>query len=132
MNGPALPYLEGHWWLLVDTPINLPYTSTPLHLYSPLTQSWLPAGVMPVGVHKIFTVTLPNGEMMVIGGQTRAQPYSQHLYKAHDQNLYHNAYCSNNHCHLSMINTRFDLISVVLITIYYHSFINSYASYCGQ
>ena len=38
-----------------------------LHLYLPLTQSWLPAGKMPLGVHMTCTVTLPTGEMMVIG-----------------------------------------------------------------
>ena len=39
-----------------------------LHLYFPLTQSWLPAGEMPLGVDRTCTVTLPTGEMMVIGG----------------------------------------------------------------
>ena len=40
-----------------------------LHLYFPLTQSWLPAGEMPLGdIYGTCTVTLPNGEMMVIGG----------------------------------------------------------------
>ena len=29
-SAPALPYLEGHWWLLVVTGLNPPYTSTPL------------------------------------------------------------------------------------------------------
>ena len=43
-----------------------------LHLYFPLTQSWLPAGEMPLGVQYTCTVTLPTGEMMVIGGDTRA------------------------------------------------------------
>ena len=41
-----------------------------LHLYFPLTQSWLPAGEIPLGVHVTCTVTLPTGEMMVIGGET--------------------------------------------------------------
>ena len=30
MSHPALPYLEGHWWLLVAAPDNPPYTSTSL------------------------------------------------------------------------------------------------------
>ena len=51
-----------------------------LHLYFPLTQSWLPAGEMPLGVHVTCTVTLPTGEMMVIGGETR--DYSPLMYKA--------------------------------------------------
>ena len=42
-----------------------------LHLYFPLTQSWLPALEMPLGVQYTCTVTLPTGEMMVIGGETR-------------------------------------------------------------
>ena len=53
-----------------------------LHLYSPLTQSWLPAGEMPVGVHNTCTVTLPTGEMMVIGGRTRDTYSSPLVYKA--------------------------------------------------
>ena len=51
-----------------------------LHLYFPLTQSWLPAGEMPLGVQDTCTVTLPTGEMMVIGGWTR--DYSPLVYKA--------------------------------------------------
>jgi len=54
-----------------------------LHLYSPLTQSWLPAGRMPVGVDYTCTVTLPTGEMMVIGGETRDTSCSPLVYKAH-------------------------------------------------
>jgi len=54
-----------------------------LHLYSPLTQSWLSAGEMPVGVCNTCTVTLPTGEMMVIGGGTRDTFYSPLVYKAH-------------------------------------------------
>jgi len=33
-------------------------------------------------VHKTCTVTLPTGEMMVIGGRTRDTPYSLLVYKA--------------------------------------------------
>ena len=57
-----------------------------LHLYSPLTQSWLPAGEMPVGVHYTCTVTLPTGEMMVIGGRTiNTDYYSPLVYKAREE-----------------------------------------------
>ena len=52
-----------------------------LHLYFPLTQSWLPAGEMPLGVDSTCTVTLPTGEMMVIGGETRGTR-SPLVYKA--------------------------------------------------
>ena len=41
-----------------------------LYMYDPLTQSWVHAGKMLVAVHSTCTVTLPSGEMMVIGGQT--------------------------------------------------------------
>ena len=54
-----------------------------LHLYSHINQSWLPAGEMAVGAHSTrstCTVTLPTGEMMVIGGGT--YPYSRFVYKA--------------------------------------------------
>ena len=53
-----------------------------LHLYFPLTQSWLPAGEMPLGVYDTCTVTLPTGEMMVIGGETRDAWHSPFVYKA--------------------------------------------------
>ena len=53
-----------------------------LHLFSPLTQSWLPTGEMPVGVTCTCTVTLPTGEMVVIGGRTRDTSYSPLVYKA--------------------------------------------------
>ena len=53
-----------------------------LHLYSHITQSWLPTGEMPVGVHSNCTVTLPTGEMMVIGGVTSNTLWSPHVYKA--------------------------------------------------
>ena len=53
-----------------------------LHLYFPLTHSWLPAGEMPLGVHHTCSVTLPIGEMMVIGGRTRDTQYSPLAYKA--------------------------------------------------
>ena len=60
------------------------HNQSSLHLYSPLTQSWLPAGEMPVGVTSTCTVTLPTGEMMVIRGRTRDTPYrySSLVYKA--------------------------------------------------
>ena len=48
-----------------------PNQSSSLHLYFPLTQLWLPAdGEMALGVNRTCTVTLPTGEMMVIGGET--------------------------------------------------------------
>ena len=53
-----------------------------LDLYSPRTQSWLPAGGMPVGVNNTCTATLPTGEMMVIGGETRETLFSPIVYKA--------------------------------------------------
>jgi len=31
-----------------------------------------------------------------------------------------------------MINTKFDLTSVILLTVYYHSLISSHTSYCGH
>ena len=70
------------WKTLTDTPHELSSTTifgealvavggcprqSSLHIYLPLTQSWLPAGKMPLGVDRTCTVTLPTGEMMVIG-----------------------------------------------------------------
>ena len=53
-----------------------------LHFYFPLTQSWLPAGEMPLGENSTCTVTLPTGEMMVIGGKTSDTDWSPLVYKA--------------------------------------------------
>ena len=57
------------------------HNQSSLHLYFPLTQSWLPAGEMPLGVDSTCTVTLPTGEMMVIGGET-SDTRSPLVYKA--------------------------------------------------
>ena len=85
------------WKTLTDTPHECSSTSifggalvavggyprqSSLHLYFPLTQSWLPAGEMPLGVHDTCTITLPTGEMMVIGGWTRDTTCSPLVYKA--------------------------------------------------
>ena len=53
-----------------------------LHVYDPLTQSWVLAGEMPQAVDCTCTVTLPSGEMLVIGGRTEATGYSPLVYKA--------------------------------------------------
>ena len=53
-----------------------------LHMYDPLTQSWVYVGKMPVAVGSTCTVTLPSGEMMVIGGWTKDTTHSPLVYKA--------------------------------------------------
>ena len=53
-----------------------------LHMYDPLTQLWVHAGEMPVAVYSTCTVTLPSGEMMVIGGGTKDTTRSPLVYKA--------------------------------------------------
>ena len=53
-----------------------------LHMYSPLTHSWLHVSEMPVVVCDTCTITLPTGEMVVIGGSTMDAPYSHTVYKA--------------------------------------------------
>ena len=53
-----------------------------LHMYDSLTQLWVHAGKMPVAVHSTCTVTLPSGEMMVIGGGTKDTTHSPLVYKA--------------------------------------------------
>ena len=53
-----------------------------LHMYSPLTHSWLHVGKVPVAVSRTCTITLPTGEMMVIGGRTKDTLRSQIVYKA--------------------------------------------------
>ena len=53
-----------------------------LHMYDPLTQLWVHAGEMPEAVDCTCTVTLPSGEMLVIGGSTETTEYSPLVYKA--------------------------------------------------
>ena len=53
-----------------------------LHMYDPLTQSWLHAGEMPMAIAATCTIILPSGEMMVIGGQTKDTTGSPLVYKA--------------------------------------------------
>ena len=53
-----------------------------LHMYSSLTRSWLHVGKVPVAVCATCTITLPTGEMMVIGGITKDTRYSRLVYKA--------------------------------------------------
>ena len=53
-----------------------------LHMYSPRTHSWLHVGEMPVAVSHTCTITLPTGEMMVIGGVTKDILRSHTVYMA--------------------------------------------------
>ena len=53
-----------------------------LHVYDPLTRSWVHAGEMPEAVDSTCTVTLPSGEMLVIGGMTKTTDRSPLVYKA--------------------------------------------------
>ena len=56
--------------------------SSSLHMYLPLTHSWLCIGTLPVGVSRTCTITLPTGEMMVIGGSTEDAQYSRTVHMA--------------------------------------------------
>lgn len=53
-----------------------------LHMYDHLTQSWVHTGELPEAVDCTCTVTLPSGEMLVIGGWTGVAHYSTLVYKA--------------------------------------------------
>ena len=53
-----------------------------LHMYNPLTRSWVHAGEMPEAVDCTCTVILPSGEMLVIGGWTGAACCSSLVHKA--------------------------------------------------
>ena len=53
-----------------------------LHMYDPVTRSWVHAGVIPEAVDCTCTVTLPSGEMLVIGGRTEVTVHSPLVYKA--------------------------------------------------
>ena len=51
-----------------------------LHMYDPITQSWEHVGEMPEAVDCTCTVTLPSGEMLVIGGRTAVTVHSTLVY----------------------------------------------------
>ena len=53
-----------------------------LYMYSPPTNSWLQVGEMPVAANSTCTITLPTGEMMVIGGRIMDTSRSCLVYKA--------------------------------------------------
>ena len=55
--------------------------SSSLCVYSPLTRSWLRIGEMPITVDSTCTITLPTGDMLVIGGTTKDKKCSRAVYK---------------------------------------------------
>ena len=97
----TLPRTTSVWKMLTDTPHNYsssavfggalvavggePFQST-IHMYIPLTQSWVPVGKMPLGLEDTLTITLPTGELLMIGGtesdDSVDKEYSSRVYKA--------------------------------------------------
>ena len=58
-----------------------PRTSS-IHAYSPLTQSWIHVGDMPVKLGCTCAISLPTGRLMVIGGVSRAMLKDSRVYQA--------------------------------------------------
>ncbi len=54
--------------------------TSPVHMYSPLTRSWLHVGDMPEAGDSTCSITLTTGEVMVIGGWTESGK-SPHVHK---------------------------------------------------
>ena len=52
-----------------------------LYVYSPHTRVWLAAATLPVPVSMTCTITLPNGELLLIGGVTPSSNQSSQVYK---------------------------------------------------
>ena len=53
-----------------------------IHMYSPLTQTWEKVSELPEAVSSTCSITLPNGEIVVIGGSAGPLSYSAAVYKA--------------------------------------------------
>ena len=97
----TLPRTTSVWKMLTDTPHECssaatfggalvavggkPFQST-IHMYVPLTQSWVPVGKMPLGLEDTLTITLPTGELLMIAGtesyDSYDKEYSTCVYKA--------------------------------------------------
>ena len=59
----------------------LSYKSS-FYMYDPLTHAWVHAGEMPVPTSSTCTTTLPDGELLVIGGSSKNSRFSPLVYKA--------------------------------------------------
>ena len=60
--GQQLLTIGGGWSLRTST--------SAVHAFSPHSQSWPHVGVLPVALHSTCSLTLPNGELMTLGGNT--------------------------------------------------------------
>ncbi len=58
-------------------------TSSPVHMYSPQTKAWVKVGEMPQPTNSTCTITLPSGELIVIGGKTSNTNWSTKVYKGY-------------------------------------------------
>ncbi len=52
-----------------------------IFMYSPLTCTWVKVGEMPRALHSTCSITLPTGEMMVIGGLSWSTGFSNRVHK---------------------------------------------------
>ncbi len=61
--------------------------STSLHMYSPVTDTWkVMESRLPEVLHSMCSITLPTGEMMVIGGESSNDDWSPLVYQASVKN----------------------------------------------
>ena len=59
-----------------------PSTTSAVHAFSPLSQSWPHVGDLPVPLNSTCSLTLPNGELMTLGGKTGTPYYSDRVFIA--------------------------------------------------
>ena len=57
-------------------------SSSDIHAYSPLTQSWLHVGDLPIKLNSTASTVISTGELVVIGGMTVHYLYSCKVFKA--------------------------------------------------
>ena len=51
-----------------------------VHAFSPHSQSWPLVGDLPVAIHSTCSLTLPNGELMTLGGDTGTYRLSDRVF----------------------------------------------------
>ena len=64
-----------------SSPSSLSSSSSNIHVYSPLTRSWLQLGDLPIELNSTASTVISTGELVVIGGRTRLLSFSFKVFK---------------------------------------------------
>ena len=78
---PGVPHERSSTAVFGNRLIAVGGVNSSIHAYSPLTQSWVHVGDMPVELWTTCTAVLPTGELMVIGGVNSIPMVESCVYK---------------------------------------------------